>query len=713
MGALLTLQGGQVQKLRGTLSTMTTLVFCMLLATQVRAGKTNATTDPCEQILMARGMYTLNALPKGLENCAGWDTLNEHLATARAAMVRINKEQGATGVMTGPNKLETNQHVAKSYVPETNAGVIETGCLASTPEEALPLEGIKVLVSNEPSAENATLTTNAINSTVTPAMSVTEAGKARREAIEKLERECEHRLGKGYICIVDKRRPGLEYALYEHRVYTNVALVFLPPEVVAYRDSDNFEHGQGRGRVDQAELAVYNDDGTPVRLPFVPVLDYEYIEGDRGFAIGTPGITYWNRSASLVEANRVFSEIALERSLWAKDLCHKTAERRPELSGAVKKVQVDVENSIKIFLAELADSPAVLAYRQKRERYYHYSLLAHDRSGLIMVEADKVGKLDADPVVSVATNWAERFVSLGLYGQRFKTAWALHRWARVSQLPKEVRPKGWVTEAEVRERIGEPTQDIDIELINSGSSLALMAKYLPEVAWVLGDGRYETVASVLWTSYLNDQEEGLRLLQAGPNATCTSSDPLMQVAKAVEEIGWQSRPLRGRIEEARKNAEQLIGLATSGRASLPNASGHPRLILSKVRGHKESGGPIPPFATLGALAGRTNIGLPEWFVSGAAGDKTVINVEAEFFVVGGVSGSPHYTIVGDKLFVVGWAFDGNKDGITNRTWQGGPEARGLVVTARGVRRFREIAGACGWPGCGPRRLPPCKQPSGK
>ncbi len=148
----------------------------------------------------------------------------------------------------------------------------------------------------------------------------------------------------------------------------------------------------------------------------------------------------------------------------------------------------------------------------------------------------------------------------------------------------------------------------------------------------------------------------------------------------------------------------MIARALGEIGNLPNATGHLRLILSEVRGHNNAGVSVSAFATAKGLAGRADVASPDWFKAGA--DETAYNASAELFSTGGVSGSGHFEVVDEDLWVTAWEYDSNKYQVNSGIWQCGPEARGLMVTAEGVAHFRKLAGAC--EGCGERRLPACR-----
>ena len=682
------------------------LMIILLSASLVGAG-TISNNDPFERILAARGMYLLSDLPKGVEQCPGWKEIKTHLDAARAATVQTGYGPGGgTGVMTGPSQLTTNWHNVFEHLPESSAHLVESGCYAAISDEALPLD-IEILVSTEPTTEEIAATTAAVLAAVKSWMSFAEAGKARSDVIEHLEKECEASLGEKWQCHMDRRRAGAEYALYRHRVYKDARLVYLPPISVTYRDSDNFEHGLERGRFDLAELQIF-DEGKSVNLQFVPVATVEFKEGDRGFVVGNPGSTNWTRTPEMAREEMTHRGIVLERHARFIQLSSELAARRPELADAVAQSTMSPENEVKIAKATIAEAPAIEAFRRHRDAKMRYTLRVLDRSGQIMAEADAVSKLLQDPANNCRTNWAERYVwGSSHYGPRFKWAWGLHRWARFFVMPEGKRPKGWEDVEQVRKKFDIPLADIDLEGISSAVNLELLAKYLPDVREALGGSNaYEAARQELRVTSLNPQTVA-KFLEAGPEAIKASQDPLMRIARLVEGIGWNSRPLRARVEESRARAEQLVSLAQGQSNPLPTADGASRLILSEVRGHREGNHIISPFATIGTLAGRKDIGLPDWFMTAGANDPTVVNVEAEALTTGGVSGSGAFQVVADELAVTGLVFDGNRHQIQSESWQGGPESRTVIVTMAGVRRFREMAGAC--EGCGPRRLPPCNK----
>ena len=70
-----------------------------------------------------------------------------------------------------------------------------------------------------------------VNGAVKPGMSTADAGKAQREEMGSLEKECS---GNGMRCYVVTLYSGAMYNLYKYKKYDDIRLVFAPEFAMAF-----------------------------------------------------------------------------------------------------------------------------------------------------------------------------------------------------------------------------------------------------------------------------------------------------------------------------------------------------------------------------------------------------------------------------------------------------------------------------------------------
>jgi hypothetical protein len=211
----------------------------------------------------------------------------------------------------------------------------------------------------------------------------------------------------------------------------------------------------------------------------------------------------------------------------------------------------------------------------------------------------------------------------------------------------------------------------DLETLNLTFSLEKMREWLgPDdlfVQQVLGGKSPANRAEELINgSQLADPEFRESLWDGGPAAIADSDDPLIVLARSVDEY---SRELRKRYEdqvEAPINtaSEQLAAarFKVQGTSTYPDATFTLRVTFGSVTGWKEKGEYVVPFTQTQRLferaTGEDPFRVPPQWVEAQSqlNPDTRFNFVATLDITGGNSGSP---VIDKDANLVGLAFDGN------------------------------------------------------
>jgi hypothetical protein len=595
------------------------------------------------------------------------------------AAVRIN--HGGSGSFVSPDGLVmTNHHVGAGALQQLSTkerDLLKEGFRAKTRAEELKCHDMEFAVLQ--SIEDVTAK---INAAVPPEADAAAAEKARRAAMNELERDSSEKTG--LRCDVVPLYNGGLYHLYRFKKYTDVRLVFAPEQDIAFfgGDPDNFEYP--RYDLDMCFFRVY-EDGKPAKTA-----DYFSWsaagpqENELVFVVGNPGHTDRLKTVAHLEylRDKVLPD-SLERLRRMELLFELFGERSKENARRAKGGQDGAANGRKARSGGLAglQDPTVMARCEANERAFCEAVAKNPQLQKSCGDAwETVAKsLAAWDAIYDEYEMLER--GSGFHSRLFGIARTLVRLAAETPKPNAGRLR------EYREsNLDSLKQGLfskapiykDLETVQLADSLGALVETLgfahPTVQKALaGKSPKARAAELIAGTHLDDVAARKKLAEGGLAAVEASDDPLIQLALLIDPAARKLRNVyEQEVEEPQREAYAKIAnarFALYGTNSYPDATFTPRLAFGTVKGYQEGNEVIPPWTTFAGLYERaaehdnqSPFHLDERWLQ----RKSKLNLDTPFNfictadVIGGNSGSP---VIDRNAQIVGLVFDGNLDSL--------------------------------------------------
>ena len=643
-------------------------------------------------------MVAQQAAREQLKEKYGFDLTDPWLTRAMLASVRLNSG-GSGGFVSPQGLLVTNHHVAADSVQKLSKpgfDLYNDGFYAPTHKDELRCPDLEINVLQE-----ILDVTKDVNAAVTNGMKPADAFSARRAVMSKIEKESLDKTGLRSD-VVTLYNGGV-YHLYRYKKYTDVRLVFSPEKAIASfgGDVDNFEFP--RMNLDVAFFRAY-ENGEPAKTPnYFKWSETGPKENELVFVTGHPGTTQRLETLAKLKHRRdvtlpytlyrlrtfeaaltQFSEQSPEKRRQAATDLHRVANSRKAFSGQLQGLldprilEQKAESETKLMGAPSAGSQMPLPKP--------WSTIAEIQSKLAPFEKD-YGLLETGHAFfSDLFTIARHCVRLG------------------DELPKKSTDR-------LREYRDSNLESLtfqlfspapvypDLERTKLTTSLTFLAENLggehPIVKLVLAGKNPAGRADELFDgTKLRDPEERKRLVAGGKKAIDASKDPLILLAKAIDE---ESRKLRTRyeteIEEPERQAyAELAALRFKayGDAVAPDATFTLRLAFGVVKGYEVGGEKLRFHTTFGeafdkssALGGKDPFDLPKRWLDGKGklDRETPFNFVSTADTIGGNSGSPVLNRDGE---LVGINFDRNRHGLVRNFVYTDVQARHIAVHSRAV-----------------------------
>jgi len=579
---------------------------------------------------------------------------------------------GGSGSFVSANGLIlTNHHVGAGMIEKLSTkerDLLKHGFYAATAEAELkcPDLELNVLMSIEDVTER-------VNAAVKDGQSPDEAAAARRAVIAGIEKKSHD--STGLRSDVVTLYQGGAYHLYRYQRYTDVRLVFAPDVKAAAfgGDPDNFQFP--RYCLDCCFFRAYENDA-PAKTPhFLKWKTEGAKEGELVFTSGHPGRT--NRSVTLAQLETLRDDAfpyRLEQIFRAETLLSAWADRDLENARRAKGMIVGTQNGRKAIMARLDGllDPALMARKAASET----KLRETTSAAFARIEAAEKEARGYETRLRMLEG-GDAFGS-GLFG----IARTLLRVADEAGKPEGERLEEFRetsrTSLELELFSTEPIYK-NLETVRMASALTFLCAKLgatdPTVRGILGDKSPDTrAAELVQGTALEDVEVRRKLYEGGRDAIAGSSDPLIKLAKLVDE---ESRKLRQRAEaddEVIAQAHREIAaarFARDGDSAYPDATFSLRLSYGVVKGYADGKETVPAQTTFAGMHDRSEAQgkiVPfdlsaEWKAqAGKLDPQTPMNFISSNDITGGNSGSPVVNRDGD---FVGLVFDSNAPGLVS------------------------------------------------
>lgn len=647
------------------------------------------------------GMWLYNQVPKQLlKEQHGFEPTDEWLDHLRLSSVRFNSG-GSGSFVSSRGLVMTNHHVGaddlqKLSTPERN--LLRDGFHARTPAEELKCVDLELNV-----LVKITDVTDQVNAAVTEKMTPAEAQLARRAVINTLEKE--GRESSGLRSDVVTLYQGGQYHLYQFRRYTDVRLVFAPEQQIAFfgGDPDNFEYP--RYCLDVCFFRVYENNEPAKVEHYLGWSQAGVSDGELIFVSGHPGRTSRSLTVSHLEMTRdVVMPQQLDLLRRREVLLSTFAERSLENRRRAQDELFGIQNSRKARLGGLGglQDPAIMAKKREAEAKLR-ELVKNDAKA-----AKDAGTAWDDVDASLVTlKKIRKEYNLFEMGSAFNTqlfgiARTLVRMAAEDQKPnaERLREFGEAGRESLEQQLfsAAPIYS-DLELVKLADSLSMFLEategkhpLLSEV--MAGKSPKERATELISGSKLADVEVRKTLAKGGATAIAQSQDPLIQLARAIDQHARELRTIfEQQVDEPQRQAYAKLAQArfdAYGTSVYPDATFTLRLAFGTVKGYTDGGQKLPPWTNMAgafehaeAHENKDPFQLPErWHKQrGKIRGETPFNFLSTADIIGGNSGSP---VVNRKGEVVGLIFDGNLPSLVLDFAYSDDQARAISVDARAI-----------------------------
>ncbi|QEL19787.1 S46 family peptidase [Limnoglobus roseus] len=648
------------------------------------------------------GMWLLNQPPKEqLKAKYGFTLTDGWLDRAMKANVRFNSG-GSGGFVSATGLIVTNHHIAADALQKLSKPGLDLyhdGFFAKEKAQELKCPDLELNVLQ--GIEDVTVR---VNAAVKPAMKPAEAFAARRAVTGEIEKDSLAKTGLRSDVVMLYQ--GGAYHLYRYKKYTDVRLVFAPEFNIAGfgGDVDNFEYP--RHGLDVAFFRAYEND-QPVRPPhFFKWSEVGPAESDLVFVTGHPGTT--NRLETLAKLKHRRDETlpyTLYRLRTLEAALTQYSNNGPEESRQAATDLHRVANTRKASSGQLQGllDPQILKQKDLQEA----DLQNHLAVPVKPITPDPVRHWQAIAAAEKQYATFEKEHALLETGHAFFSELftiARHAVRMGDELPKASADR-------LREYRDSNLESLRFQLLSPAplypaleraklqTSLTFLAEVLggdhPLVVLTLAGKNPAARAEELITgTKLFDVGERKKLLDGGSAAVAASSDPLIQLAKSLDEA---ARKLRTRyeteVEEPERQAYAEIAkirFAAFGNSVAPDATFTLRLAFGTVKGYEVDGEKLPFHTTFGSAFARAKLmqnrepfDLPKRWRDGKAKLEltTPFNFVSTADTIGGNSGSPVLNRAGE---LVGINFDRNRHGLVRNFVYTEVQARHVAVHSRAV-----------------------------
>jgi hypothetical protein len=634
------------------------------------------------------GMWTFHNPPTALvKQKYGVDLTQAWLDQVRLSTVRLSN---CTASFVSPNGLIlTNFHCSWACLDEhsnKDKSLRNEGFLAGGREKEIRCEQqvADVLVAYEDITARIAAATKGLDDKA--------ANDMRKKTLTQLEQACEQASRKDgktgpLKCESVDLYQGGQYWLYKYERYDDVRLVFAPENGIAQfgGDPDNFQFP--RWCLDMSVLRAYDSNGKPAATPNFMKIDFAGpAVNEPVFISGHPGST--DRLLTVSQLETLRDEDLPRALLRNSELRGRYLQfgKTSEQAERIVEIPLDgLQNSLKVQRKELdaLHVDALLEQKAREQETIKAQVAANPAlAGTLgdpwadIAKAEQKGR-----ALSLPYSYLES--GAGFNSRLFRWARAVLRGGAERGKPSDDRLREYRDTAlprlEQQLSANVPIYP-ELEQLTLSFSLERMREWLgpddPTVRQLLGKESPDQLAKRLVTgSKLGDPKVRMALWSGGAKAVDASDDPMIAVAKLVDE---RARAIRKQYEDGVEAVVQTASekvakarFAALGTSVYPDATFTLRLSYGSVQGWAENGQPVDPYTHLARLferaTGEDPFAIPpSWLkVKDQLDLTTKFNLSTNNDIVGGNSGSP---LINARGHIVGLVFDGNIHSISGSFW---------------------------------------------
>ncbi len=648
------------------------------------------------------GMWLFNNPPKKLlKDKYNFDATPQWLEHVQKSSVRFNSG-GSGSFVSASGLVMTNHHVGMDTLQKISTkekDYVKNGFHAKTQAEEVKATDLELNV-----LMDIMDVTERVNAAVKPDMDPAAAARARRAAINTLEKEFADKTK--LRCDVVTLFQGGQYHLYQFKKYTDVRLVFAPETDIGFfgGDPDNFEYP--RYCLDICFFRAY-EDGKPAQPKhYLKWSQAGAKDGELTFVSGHPGRTDRLNTVPHLEFLRDLDmplrlNVIRRREVLLKNFADRSAENERRAHDELFSYQNS--RKARIGMLQGLQDPALMASKKKEDAELRAKLQnGHPDALKDYTNAQK-------QIVDALAAWREMYHEhyclergVAFPSDVFGIARTIVRLTEESTKPNAERLREY-SEAGLEslrfQLFSESPIYEDLERVRLADGLGMLVEMLgaenETVVKVLnGKSPVDRAAELVRGCKLKDVTIRKQLVDGGVSAVEASADPMIQLARLIDP---QARKLRkaydDKVDEPLKQAYGKVArarFAAYGTTQYPDATFTLRLAFGEVKGYEEQGKKLPYATTLGgafehaeAHAHKEPFKLPHSWMERKSRLEldTPFNFVSTADIIGGNSGSPVVNRTGE---LVGIIFDGNIQSLVLDFQFTDVQARAISVHSAGI-----------------------------
>jgi hypothetical protein len=616
---------------------------------------------------------------------------HQWLDHVRLAALRL---PNCTASFISPNGLMmSNQHCARdaeTAVQRPGEDLGPGGFYAATQAEERPVPNLYV----DQLVQIKDVTTE-IQSAMIPGQADDKQTAARDAKIAAANQRLSHETG--LRCEITSLYNGGEYSAYCYHRYTDVRLVFVAENQIAYfgGDYDNFTYP--RYDLDMSLFRVYGPDSQPLETPdYLSWSDSGAAPGTPVFVVGNPGQTARLNTVAQLEYKRDHEYPFIIRQLSSRaDVLDEYMKRHPDRHDEYINDYLEYTNELKAYRGELQglETPELMERKVAFEKKFRAAVRAdtalNQKYGPLWDEIAKLRQQLADvtpqlnalnqgqSVRSSTLATAESLVEYGYATAAGSVPDSTLQQLRDTVLHTKINPEldGMILAAQLEDAV------------------ALVGRDDPFVREALGGKSPEDAAAAIVNGSVIPDSAKRAALLANPGQIFVSTDPAIRLMHQLLPRLWNLGQKYQQLTDAEDVKTSQLARAlfdVYGTSIPPDGTFTLRLTDGVVKGYGYNGTLAPPITTFYGLYNRhfSHVGQADWALPTrwtkppANFDlATPLDFVSTTDIIGGNSGSP---VLNQAGRIVGLIFDGNIESLPGNFIYAPEANRGVAVSSTAI-----------------------------